>query len=176
MDKTAPHRAVRPRPAGLHLGPTALVALLAAFALAVPAGPASPAATAQDKPRTAMASDTYEATIERLINRRRAAHGLRPLHSERCADENAERWAASLADTGTLLHQGSGAITAACAVTYAGETLGRGGFGPHKLVKIWMRSPLHRPVVMSPLARRIGVGSYRDQHGRWVTSASFTRP
>ena len=150
--------------------------LLAAAALAAPAGGLAAAASpATPEARSVMSSDTYEAKVELLVNARRAEHGLRPVHFESCADLTAERWAERVAATGDLVHQSSGAIIDACRVSYAGETLGRGSFGPRALVRSWMRSPMHRMVVLSPLARRIGVGSDLDDSGRWVTSASFTR-
>ena len=151
------------------------IVLLAAAALAVPVGPAAAASPATPEARSVMSSDTYEAKVELLVNARRAEHGLRPLHFESCADMTAERWAERVASTGDFVHQSSGAIIDACRVTYAGETLGRGTFGPRALVRSWMRSPMHRMVVLSPLARRIGVGSDLDDSGKWVTSASFTR-
>ena len=153
----------------------AVVASVVAAALVGPAGSTSAAAHGSTGPRTAMTGDTYEAKVESYVNQRRARQGLAPLRFEACADRTAERWAAWLASTGELVHQSSGAITGTCQVSYAGETLGRGRFGPRTLVRQWMRSPLHRAVVLSPLATRIGVGSYLDGSGRWVTSASFTR-
>lgn len=154
------------------LGP---IVLLAAIGLAGPPGPAAAAPPAASEARTMMSSDTYEAKVELYVNARRAEHGLRPLRFESCADLTAERWAERVASTGDLVHQSSGAIIDTCRVSYAAETLGRGGFGPRALVRSWMRSPLHRMVVLSPVARRIGVGSDLDGSGRWVTSASFTR-
>jgi len=151
------------------------IVLLTAAALAVPVGPAAAATPATPEARSVMSSDTYEAKVELIVNARRADHGLRPLHFESCADMTAERWAERVASTGDFVHQSSGAIIDACRVSYAGETLGRGSFGPRALVRSWMRSPMHRMVVLSPLARRIGVGSDLDDSGQWVTSASFTR-
>ena len=172
MDTPVPDAVVR-RP--LRAARLAVVLSLAAVCLVAPAGATSAAQPASTGTRTAMTGDTYEARVELYVNQRRAAHGLRPLRFESCADMTAERWAEQIASTGDLVHQSSGAIIGACHVSYAGETLGRGGFGPRSLLRAWMRSPLHRAVVLSPLAKRIGVGSYRDGSGRWVTSGSFTR-
>ena len=169
MDTPVPDAVVR-RP--LRAARLAVVLSLAALCLVAPAGATSAAPSGA---RTALTGDTYEAKVELYVNQRRAAHGLRPLRFSSCADMTAELWAERVASTGDLVHQSSGAIIGACHVSYAGETLGRGGFGPRTLLRAWMRSPLHRAVVLSPLAKRIGVGSYRDGSGRWVTSASFTR-
>ena len=125
--------------------------------------------------RVSMSADSYEARVQYFVNRKRAARGLRPLRFESCTDGTAERWARRLASTGTLVHQDVGTIMNACHAYYAGETLGRGGFGPQGLVRTWMRSPLHRPVLLSRRATRIGIGSYLNGRGQWVTAANFTR-
>ncbi len=123
-------------------------------------------------------SDTYEARVQRHVNRVRTAHGLRPLRFERCTDGLAESWAARLATTRGLVHQDAGRMLSTCRVRYAAETLGRGGFSPEGLVRAWMRSPYHRTVLLSPKPRRIGVGSTlvrRPSGGEWVTAVTFTR-
>jgi uncharacterized protein YkwD len=122
-----------------------------------------------------MSADTYERRVQYVVNRKRAAHGLRPLRFESCTDGAAERWALRLAASGTLVHQSAGDIMDTCHAYYAGETLGQGTFGPRRLVKSWMRSPLHRSVLLSKHARRIGVGTALTGSGQWVTAADFTR-
>jgi len=150
----------------------AVILSLAALGLVVPAGSTTAAPTASGA-LTAMTSDSYEAKVELYLNHRRAAHGLPPLRFDSCADRTAERSAERIVSTGDLVHQSSGAVFRACHVSYAGETLGRGRFGPRTLLRTWMTSPQHRAIVLSPLAKRIGVGSNLDGSGRWVTSASF---
>lgn len=137
----------------------------------VATGPA-PAATGSTQ---GMSADTYEQRVQYFVNRKRAAHGLRPLRFESCTDGTAERWALRLAASGTLVHQSVGDILAACHAYYAGETLGQGTFGPRGLVKTWMRSTLHRKVLLSRHARHIGVGTSLTGSGQWVTAASFTK-
>lgn len=177
MDTPVPDAVVRRPVRALR---TATVTSLVTLGLVVTAGATSaaspvPSGARATMTRTVMSSDSYEAKVELYVNKKRAAHGLRPLRFESCTDLTAERWAERIASTGEVVHQGSGAIIDACHLSYAGETLGRGGFGPRRLLRTWMRSPLHRAVVLSPLARQIGVGSHLDGSGRWVTSASFTR-
>ncbi|MGA9749398.1 MAG: CAP domain-containing protein [Nocardioides sp.] len=125
--------------------------------------------------RAATSSDSYEAKVQYLVNRKRAARGLSRLRFESCTDGTAERWAKRLATTGALYHQDAGTIMTLCHAHYAGETLGRGGFGPKGLVRTWMHSPSHRRVLLSRQAKRIGVGSYLNGRGQWVTAANFTR-
>lgn len=149
--------------------------VVAAVGLALSAGSTSVASPAGTVSRAAMGADTYEARVELYVNEERAAHGMPAVHFESCTDLTAERWAERVATTGELLHQSSATIMKACRVSYAGETLGRGDFGPRTLVRAWMRSPLHREVLLNRQAKRIGVGSHRDGSGRWVTSVSLTR-
>ena len=159
-----------------------LTVALVASGLSLAAGTAS--ATTADTPLATtgssgsalqMSADTYEQRVQYFVNRKRAAHGLRPLRFESCTDSAAERWALQLAVSGTLVHQSAGDIMATCGAYYAGETLGQGTFGPRGLVKSWMRSPLHRAVLISRHARPIGVGTTLTGSGQWVTAADFTK-
>jgi uncharacterized protein YkwD len=138
------------------------------------AASAAPGADGRAGARLAVSSDSYEARVQHHVNLRRAAHGLRALRFERCTDGVAEAWSADLAVSGSLLHQDPATILGACHARYAGETLGRGRYSPKALVRAWMRSPYHRPVLLSRKATRIGIGANRVD-GAWVTAASFTR-
>lgn len=142
-----------------------------------PAGAVSrPETTGTSTSASALVSDDrYEARVQALVNRKRAARGLRLLRFESCTDGTAERWARRLALTGTLVHQDSAKILNTCRARYAAETLGRGGFGARRLVRTWMHSSTHRSVLLSHRATRIGIGSYLNGRGQWVTAANFTR-
>lgn len=137
----------------------------------VATGPA-PAATGSTQ---GMSADTYEQRVQYFVNRKRAAHGLRPLRFESCTDGTAERWAKYLASSGEFYHQSMMTIINKCDAYYAGETLGKGAISPHRLVYLWMHSPAHRAVLLSKHAKRIGVGAYVDSTGSWVTAANFTK-
>jgi uncharacterized protein YkwD len=155
----------------------AAVAVTVVGHLVLGAGAASSATPGTDGgagARLAVSSDSYESRVQHLVNRRRAAHGLRALRFERCTDRVAEAWSATLAVSGSLLHQDPATILGTCHARYAGETLGRGGYSPKALVRAWMRSPYHRPVLLSRKATRIGIGANRVGDA-WVTAASFTR-
>lgn len=159
----------------LVLAATVLVVAGGATASAAPAAPAATDGTGGARLAVSlMSSDSYETKVQHYVNRKRAAHGLRPLRFESCTDGTAERWALRLATTGGFFHQSTGTILTTCHAYYAGETLGRGGLSPRGLVKSWMRSSLHRVVLLSKRAKRIGVGSYLSG-GQWVTAANFTR-
>ena len=123
---------------------------------------------------TSMTSDAYEQMVQQHINRVRAAHGLRGLRFHSCTDGTAERWALQLASSGRLVHQSPGNILSTCHARYASETLGKGAFSPRGLVRTWMHSSAHRPLLLSRHARRIGVGTYLSG-GQWVTAANYTR-
>lgn len=122
-----------------------------------------------------MTPETYEKRVQRQINRVRANRGLPRLRFQRCTDRLAERWSRHLASTDRFYHRSMRQVLRRCNAVYAGETLGRGAITPRRLVKMWLRSPGHRKILVSPKPRRIGVGAVRDAHGRWVTTANFTR-
>lgn len=159
----------------------ALRALVAALAVAIAtvgltavAAPAN-AAESQVSAVMSMSSSTYEAQVQYYVNKKRAERGLGLLRLESCTDGTAERWANHLADTDSFYHQDMGSILNKCDAYYAGETLGRGEISPQRLVYLWMHSPAHKDVLLSRHAKRIGVGSYVDSHGQWVTAANFTK-
>jgi uncharacterized protein YkwD len=135
----------------------------------------APANAVEKSAVMAMSSSTYEAKVQYFVNRKRAKHGLGKLQIQSCTDGTAERWAQHLASTDSFYHQDMGNILSTCGAYYAGETLGRGAISPHRLVYLWMHSDAHRHVLLSKYAKRIGVGSYVDSHGQWVTAANFTK-
>jgi uncharacterized protein YkwD len=123
---------------------------------------------------TSSAPDIYEQRVQRLVNKRRANHGLQSLRLSTCADGTAERWSRYLAANDEFFHQSMTNVLDTCEAQYAGETLGRGTMTPRKLVRMWMQSPGHRAVLLSSESRRIGVGATPDGSG-WVVAANFIR-
>jgi len=119
--------------------------------------------------------DDYENRVQRWVNVVRRDHGLSRLRVQSCTDRLAERWNTHLADNDLFYHQSMEQALTQCNAQYAGETLGRGAITPKVLVQMWMDSPPHRAILMSTLARRIGVASQPDAYGRWVTTAEFMR-
>jgi uncharacterized protein YkwD len=141
---------------------------------------AAPATAAQTtslsiaKARASVA-ETYEARVQRLVNVRRANHGLSRLRLAACADGTAEDWSRYLASRNQFFHQSMSTVLNRCGARYAGETLGRGAMTPRKLVRMWMHSPGHRAILLSSQSRRIGIGATPDAYGRWVVAANFIR-
>lgn len=135
----------------------------------------SAATSARSATRPALAPDTYEKRVRHLVNRRRESRGLRTLRPAACPDRVAEDWSSFLAAANEFFHQSMADVLGYCNARYAGETLGRGTIGPRRLVRMWMHSEGHRAVLLSPQARRIGVGAKPDGTGRWVVAAEFMR-
>jgi uncharacterized protein YkwD len=168
--------AVRPLVRTLAAALATLVVVAGLSALTAPAhAKAGKSAKGSQSRVMSMSSDTYESKVRYFINKRRAGHGLSKLSFESCTDGVAERWARKLADTNTFYHQDMGSVLNRCDAYYAGETLGKGVISPYRLVQLWMQSPPHRHVLLSKHAKRIGVGSYVDGSGAWVTAANFTK-
>lgn len=124
---------------------------------------------------TDVTPDTYQKRVQRLVNLRRAGNDLPRLRIAGCAQTVAEDWSRYLAANDEFYHQSMVDVLNRCDATYAGETLGRGSMTPRKLVRLWMESPGHRAVLLSPKARRIGVGATADRSGRWVVAVNFLR-
>lgn len=166
-----------------------LTALVTASLLTLGAGAASaPAAAGPVAPATVGVStalvgrvitvspDTYERRVHRLVNLRRESLGLRGLRRSACAQGTAERWASHLAVTDAFYHQSMSAVLDACDASYAGETLGRGTMSPRQLIRMWMQSAGHRAILLTPKARRLGIGASQDADGGFVVAANFVRP
>ncbi len=155
---------------GLALTAASLVA--PATANAVPAPTTTVATSAA---MSAAALDTYETRVQRLINKRRVHHDLRRVRFARCANRVAAEWSRHLAAFDLFEHRSMTVVLDRCNARYAGETLGRGTMRPRKLVRMWMQSPGHRAILLSPKPRRIGVGAATDSSGRLVVTANFIR-
>jgi uncharacterized protein YkwD len=157
-----------------------LVAALAGLGLAVTTLPTTPATAVQPETvlmttATAIAPDTYERRVQRLVNRRRLNREIPRLRVATCPERVAEEWSRHLALTGLFEHRSMTTVLDRCNARYAGETLGRGTMRPRRLVRMWMNSPAHREVLLSRKSRRIGVGVTPDLSGRWVVAANFIR-
>jgi uncharacterized protein YkwD len=123
----------------------------------------------------AYSANVYEQQVQYYVNVQRRAHHLAPLSMAGCADSVAERWSAYLAAHDAFYHQSMNRLLVKCDAYYAGETLGRGAITPKTLVSMWMHSPPHRAVLMSPSPRRIGIGATPNARGEWVVAANFMR-
>jgi uncharacterized protein YkwD len=123
----------------------------------------------------AYSANVYEQQVQYYVNEQRRAHHLAPLSMAGCTDSVAERWSAYLAAHDAFYHQSMNRLLDKCDAYYAGETLGRGAITPKTLVSMWMHSPPHRAVLMSPSPRRIGIGATPNARGEWVVAANFMR-
>ncbi|WP_416952589.1 CAP domain-containing protein [Nocardioides sp. T5] len=160
---------------------------LAATALTAVVLTGVPAAAAQaatwSVPRSASVVDA-SASSEQLedalmvrINQARAAHGLRKIRNfDVCTDQLAERWGARIARTGVLEHRDQRQVIRKCDNSWAGETLVRGtGLSPETMVELWLDSPGHREILLSPRAKRAGVAITRDAQGRTIGVVNLVR-
>ena len=155
---------------------TAAMATVGLSGLATAPAHSAQASTALTSARAmALAPSTYEKRVQRVVNNRRAAHGLVRLRMAPCPDGTAQRWADHLAANDAFYHQSMSAVLDRCNARYAGETLGRGSMTPRKLVRMWMQSPGHRAILLSHKPRRIGIGVSPDGTGRVVVAANFVR-
>jgi uncharacterized protein YkwD len=154
---------------------TLFATLLATALCTVGLGVLSPATAAETSAAARWDKSTYERQVQRHINKKRTARGLSKLRVVRCADTTADRWSKHLARTDSFYHQDMGVVLERCDANYAGETLVKGAISPRRAVKLWMQSPGHRRILLSKQPRRVGIGSYVDAHGQWVTAANFVK-
>ena len=120
--------------------------------------------TADAKPRL----DGRERAIVRAINRQRTKHGLSSLKSSRRLARAADYHSWEMLDADYFAHESRDGSSFATRVRrYAnlraiGETLAMlGGCGrkaARKVVRMWMNSPGHRAILLSPSFRKVGIG------------------
>ena len=134
---------------------------------------AAPDATSQT-----LTLDEFETALMVTINEARAANGRRPIALfDSCTDRLAERWGRHIASTGIFAHRDQDQVIRRCDTSWAGETLVRGvRLTPRSMVDLWMDSPPHREILLSPRARHAGVAVVPDAQGRLVGVLNLTRP
>lgn len=172
-----------------HPRPLARLATLAGIAALVCGVPSAAEAETWTVPRTAahavtsanvdeVAGDVLEDALMVEINEARAAKGLRKIWNfDACTDQLAEDWGQRIARTGLFEHRDQNEVIRRCDTAWAGETLVRGvGLTPDVMVDLWLDSPGHREILLSPRARRAGVSIEQDSQGRVIGVVNLVRP
>ena len=146
--------------------------------------PAAAEARTWSVPRAVSSADRADLTNSQLedalmvrINQARASHGLRKIWNfDVCTDRLAEQWGERIARTGAFEHRDQGEVIRKCNKSWAGETLVRGaGLSPEEMVRLWLDSPGHREILLSPRARRAGVAITDDGQGRTIGVVNLVR-
>ncbi len=146
--------------------------------------PGAAEATTWSVPTTVSVKDTSELSGNDLedalmvqINAARADKGLRKIRNfDVCTDQLAEQWGERIARTGLFEHRDQGEVIRKCNNSWAGETLVRGtDLTPAAMVELWLDSPGHREILLSPRARRAGVAITRDAQGRTIGVVNLVR-
>jgi uncharacterized protein YkwD len=132
---------------------------LLALACALVALPAAPAAAAPSR------LGPFTRALVRELNHARAQYGLQPVHDDTRMDGGARAHSRTMAASGSATHGSwSGRVTAASRrASSIGEVLG--WLAPDAprgeaawLVRAWLGSPVHRPIVLGATFRRVGIG------------------
>jgi uncharacterized protein YkwD len=128
-------------------------------------------ATAAAKPRL----DAKERAIVRAINRQRAQHGLPRVRANRRLARAADFHSREMLDADFFAHESRDGspfhVRVRRYVSYReiGETLAMvGGCGKgsaRTIVRMWMDSPGHRAILLSPSFRRVGLGKRTGDFG-----------
>lgn len=124
-----------------------------------------------------LATDASEDALLARINATRAGEGLPAIRSlDVCTDALAEKWGEHIARTGRLEHRDQRQVIRRCDGSWAGETLVRGtDLTPDDMLALWMDSPGHREILMSPRARRAGIAITTDGQGRTIGVVNLVR-
>ena len=129
------------------------------------------------KDASSVSGDDLEDALMVEINAARAAQGLRKIWNfDVCTDQLAEQWGSRIARTGVFEHRDQNEVINKCHNSWAGETLVRGaGLSPKDMVELWLDSPSHREIILSPRARRAGVAITEDPQGRVIGVVNLVR-
>jgi uncharacterized protein YkwD len=118
--------------------------------------------------------DGTERKVVKLVNRIRARHGLKRLKASRTLAHAASDHTGDMLRADYLSHNSSDGTPMATRVRrytgarWVGENIAvtsrRRGVA-RRVVRMWMASPTHRAILLSPKSRRIGVGRERGRLG-----------
>ncbi|MGZ4443043.1 MAG: CAP domain-containing protein [Nocardioidaceae bacterium] len=158
-------------------------ALVLTLALSVPlagGAAAAPAATqTSGLPATLLAREAHFADrVLVLVNRKRVAHGLGRVRSNRCVNGFASGWASHLARRNLFEHSNLQTLIRRCEAPYVSENIAEVGpdVTPRHLVSLWMHSPEHRANILSKRPTATGVGiRWDDDQQMWLAVQNFAR-
>jgi uncharacterized protein YkwD len=111
--------------------------------------------------------DAAERKVIRLVNRIRARHGLRRLRCSRVLARAATAHSSDMLRRDFFAHTSSDGtpmdrrLRRYTRARWVGENIGvvsTRGSSAARIVRMWMRSPGHRSVILSRASRRVGVG------------------
>ena len=131
--------------------------------------------TARSTQPAAASEAGYARLVFGWINVARKSHNLATVDDSSLAGEIASDRAGHLARTGRFFHMPLGPVLRQAKASYAGEVLARGVISPQAVVRLWMHSPSHRAVLMSPHPNKLGVGVAITPAGEWLTAGLFLR-
>jgi uncharacterized protein YkwD len=144
---------------------------------AQPKPPPTPRPSAKPSPKPPPppvgTGNAYESRILTLVNAQRATSGLAALTLSSCADSYAERWAAHLAQIGSLVHSSLGNLLGGCHARFVGENIGYGPVSADAMMRMWMASPGHRANILNPRFTAIGIGAVQTSGGVWYAAQDF---
>lgn len=116
-------------------------------------------------PTVSSTTTAYETEVVRLVNQRRAEHGLKPLTQDWQLSRVARYKSQDMKDLGYFSHTsptyGSPfQMMKSFGISYrtAGENIAKGYASPEAVVNAWMNSPGHRANILNSTYTHIGVG------------------
>ncbi len=127
--------------------------------------------------------DAFQKEVVRLVNKERAAAGLKPLTQKPELDKVAIAKSEDMAKNNYFSHTsptyGSPFdMLTQFGVKYsaAGENIAYGQKTPEEVMNGWMNSPGHRANILNANFTQIGVGVAKKPNGQLVWTQTFTRP
>ncbi len=128
----------------------------------------------------AQAASGFERAVANGVNQVRAAHGLRALKANGRLSAAASRHSRRQIRAGTLSHDLGGSPLqrlSSKSNRKVGETIAMVSRpNASRVISMWMNSPAHRAVLLTPGFKRIGIGAKRGRIGggrSYIVTADF---
>jgi uncharacterized YkwD family protein len=150
----------------------------------------TPKATTNTKPATTTTNSTpsgnyreFQKRVIDLVNKERAAAGLKALSENTQLDKVATLKSEDMAKLGYFSHTSPTYGSPfdmlkqfGISYTAAGENIAYGQSTPEEVMNGWMNSPGHRANILNANYTQIGVGIAKKPNGQLVWTQTFTRP
>lgn len=109
----------------------------------------TPIPTTKPAPQPSVTHGTLQAQVINLINQKRASLGLNTLASSSDLSDQCQEWSGRMAAQRVLYHSD---------MVFGGEIIASGATTPQRAVELWLNSPPHREIMLSPRYTQIGSG------------------
>ena len=152
-----------------------LISFVLVFTVLMSAAVFAPEAAAKTRTIKGGFNYSYAQKVLKIMNKSRKKAGLKALKLDASLTKEAMARAAEL----VVMYSHTRPNKSQCSTAYSwtpetGENISHGFKTPAKVMKAWMKSPMHKKNIMRASFKRVGIGCFRDTYGeyQWVQAFS----